>query len=287
MKLMDYHTHHYRCGHASGDIEDYIQAAIKRGLSEIGISEHFPVIAADDDPHVSKLPKHYLGIPPEGFGDYIDEVKKLRGQYKEKIEVKIGTEVAFHESGPHLERQKEILLSYSDDIDYLLCGIHDLKIDGYDPVLFEPKKGPEILKQHGQEKIHAAYFKKMRSIVETGFFDIITHFDNHKLLSLPEEPQYPEDIWREVMDLLDRIKTTDMAVEINTMGTRKKCKSQFPADRIVKELIKRDIPLTLSSDAHQPEHVGYEFEEFLAKAKPWGLTHLCSYEKRTRRLVPV
>ncbi len=27
----DLHTHHFRCGHADGDIEAYIQAGIKAG----------------------------------------------------------------------------------------------------------------------------------------------------------------------------------------------------------------------------------------------------------------
>ena len=38
MQLMDYHSHHWRCGHAKGDIEDYIKAAIDAGLAEIGIA---------------------------------------------------------------------------------------------------------------------------------------------------------------------------------------------------------------------------------------------------------
>ena len=282
---MDYHTHHYRCGHAKGVIEDYIQEAVKKDLAEIGISEHFPVFEADEDPILTKLPKHYLGIPPEGFGAYIEEIKSLREKYKDRIQVKISTEVAFHTPGRYFENQRKFLSLFMNDIDYLLCGIHDITIDGTEPVLFMPKKGPENLKKHGERAIHTAYFKKMRHIIETGYFDIVTHFDNQKLLWLPGEPAYPPDIWREILELLDMIKEKGMAVEINTMGTRKSCASQFPSDAIVKELIKRDVPLTLSSDAHEPEHVAYEFAEFIQKAKPWGLSHLCTYTKRGRKLV--
>ncbi|SHF28944.1 PHP domain-containing protein [Seinonella peptonophila] len=36
----DLHTHHNRCGHAYGKIEEYIEAAIRKGLQMIGISDH-------------------------------------------------------------------------------------------------------------------------------------------------------------------------------------------------------------------------------------------------------
>ena len=36
----NYHTHTYRCDHASGDVEDYVMRASSLGMSKIGISEH-------------------------------------------------------------------------------------------------------------------------------------------------------------------------------------------------------------------------------------------------------
>lgn len=36
----DLHTHHFRCGHADGNIRDYIEAGIQSGLQAIGISDH-------------------------------------------------------------------------------------------------------------------------------------------------------------------------------------------------------------------------------------------------------
>lgn len=29
----NFHTHNYRCGHAEGDVEDYVKEAIKEGYS--------------------------------------------------------------------------------------------------------------------------------------------------------------------------------------------------------------------------------------------------------------
>ena len=45
MMKTNYHTHHYLCGHAKGNVEDYVLEAIKHGFTEIGISDHGPINA--------------------------------------------------------------------------------------------------------------------------------------------------------------------------------------------------------------------------------------------------
>ena len=43
----NYHTHSNFCDHASGDVEEYIKAAIEVGMTELGISEHGSYIFPD------------------------------------------------------------------------------------------------------------------------------------------------------------------------------------------------------------------------------------------------
>ena len=41
MKLdYTFHSHTYRCGHATGDIEDYVLKAIEHGYRYYGVSDH-------------------------------------------------------------------------------------------------------------------------------------------------------------------------------------------------------------------------------------------------------
>ena len=44
MLKTNYHTHCYLCGHAEGLPSDYIKKAIELGFSEIGISDHGPLL---------------------------------------------------------------------------------------------------------------------------------------------------------------------------------------------------------------------------------------------------
>ena len=38
----NYHTHTYRCRHAYGSEREYIEAAIRMGIAELGFSDHVP-----------------------------------------------------------------------------------------------------------------------------------------------------------------------------------------------------------------------------------------------------
>ena len=40
--IANYHTHTRWCRHATGEIEDYIQEAVRKGLRAVAITEHVP-----------------------------------------------------------------------------------------------------------------------------------------------------------------------------------------------------------------------------------------------------
>jgi histidinol-phosphatase (PHP family) len=286
MKLMDFHTHHRRCGHAFGEIEDYIRVAIEKNFQEIGVSDHFPLSVIVDDPQlIDSIKRASMDI--NEFPNYITEIKTLRKKYKKEIKVKISTEINFATPGTPLTRQKRALEPFMDDFDYLLGSIHNIKWHDTPMIIIYPQEEKEALKTYGAEKINLEYIEKLKRLVNTDFFDVIAHFDNQRILFPENMTYYSQKVWQELLSLLDIIKSKGMAIEVNTSGYLKNVGSQFPSDEVVKEIIQRDIPLFLGSDAHSPEYVGYKFEEFLEKAKKWGLTHLCIYENREQEFIKI
>ena len=286
MKLRDYHTHSRRCGHGLGEIEDYVKAGIFKNLKEIGISDHFPVGAVNRDPKLKEALK-IASMEVEEFPRYIKEIKGLKEKYKNKIGIRISTEIAFFTPGRALTRQKKVLEPFMDDIDYIIGGIHDVKWHESPEILLDPSLASEIFEKYGEDKLILEYLNKLIKLVDTTFFDVIAHFDYYRVMYRPNNPTYSQNLWQKLLDLLDKIKNKGMAIEINTSATRKSLSNQFPDDEIIKEIIQRKIPLLLGSDAHKPEEVGYMFEETLEKVKEWGLTHLCIYEKREQKLVKI
>ncbi|NVM44844.1 MAG: histidinol-phosphatase [Candidatus Lokiarchaeota archaeon] len=286
MKLRDYHTHSRRCGHGLGEIEDYVKSAIVKNLNEIGIADHFPIRAVNQDPELRETLK-IASMEVEEFPRYIKEIKGLKEKYKNKIDIRISTEVGFYTPGGALSLQKEVLEPFMDDIDYILGGIHDIKWHDSPLILLDPSLASEIFGKYGKDKIILEYLNKLIKLVDTTFFDVIAHFDYYRMMYRPNKPIYSQNIWQKLLDLLDNIKNKGMAIEINTSASRKSLDNQFPDDKIIKEIIQRKIPLLLGSDAHKPEEVGYMFEETLEKVKKWGLTHLCVYENREQKLVKI
>lgn len=286
MKLMDYHTHHRRCGHAFGEIEDYVKVAIEMNFSEIGISDHFPLGVIVNNPQHEIYIKN-ASMRVEEFPIYIEEIKFLKKKYEKKIKVRLSTEIAFATPGRPLTMQKKVLEPFMDDFDYLIGAIHDIKWHETPIIVLAPGQGSEALKKYGNEKITLEYIEKLIKLVNTDFFDVIAHLDNHRVLFQPKEPQYSNNTWEKLLDLLDIVKNKGMAIEINTSGILKDLGSQYPSDEIIKEIMERDIPLMLGSDAHSPEYVGFMFKEFLEKAKKWGLSHICAYKNRELYLVKI
>ena len=137
MKLMDFHTHNRRCGHALGEIEDYVKAAIKKNFTEIGISDHFPLGAVLDDPQFTEIIKR-ASMEVKEFPNYIKETRSLKEIYKNKIKVLLSTEINFSTPGRALTRQKKVLEPFIDDFDYLLGAIHDIKWHESPVIIIDP-----------------------------------------------------------------------------------------------------------------------------------------------------
>ena len=80
----NFHTHNYRCGHAVGNVEDYVKVAINEGYSELGISDHAPV------------PSHYEDrMKMEELGEYLIEIEEAQKKYGDKIKIYKSLEIEY------------------------------------------------------------------------------------------------------------------------------------------------------------------------------------------------
>jgi histidinol-phosphatase (PHP family) len=185
-----------------------------------------------------------------------------------------------------LKLQKDLLNPHLDDIDYILAGIHSLKMedDKIKPIV-APGKKTEI--STNLELITFRYLKQMEHLVSCGFFDVVAHFDNLRFFFLPNEVHYSDENWQYLLSILDKVKNKEMVIEVNTSGTWKGIFRQFPNEDILAEMIARDIHLTLGSDAHHPDYVGYGFDDFLKLGKKLGLKNFWGFNHREQRKIEI
>ena len=85
----NYHTHTYRCRHASGTERQYVMNAIKSGFSELGFSDHCPWPFDDDFESTCRM-------HPDEFPGYVKAVRKLGEKFADDIKIYCGLECEYY-----------------------------------------------------------------------------------------------------------------------------------------------------------------------------------------------
>ena len=83
MQKTNFHTHTARCGHASGEDEQYVRSAIRGGYRVLGFSDHTPWSYASD--FVSPI-----RMPLDALPDYVRSVRSLQRRFAGRIELRLG-----------------------------------------------------------------------------------------------------------------------------------------------------------------------------------------------------
>ena len=91
----NYHTHTWRCKHASGTEREYIENAIRGGLKILGFSDHTPI--PFEGGYVSD---HRMEM--DLLEDYVTTITALKEEYARDIEIHLGLE--FEYAPKYLER---------------------------------------------------------------------------------------------------------------------------------------------------------------------------------------
>jgi len=268
--MIDYHTHTPLCKHAEGTRIEYLRAAEKANLHEIGVSDHSPWPEGYDPDwrmHSSEFPE-YCGL--------IDEMRAITSD----VNIKFAIEADWV-SGK-IEILKEKLESYP--FDYIIGSIHytdELPFDNPDK-WHEIWTGPEKA-----EWIWHRYYELLLDMVSSGIFNIIGHFDLPKKFG----SKCPDtDIIKSARKkIFNAARDLNIAVEINTAGLRKPANETYPALSILKEAAEQRILLTFGSDAHSPHEVAADFDLALTLAKEAGFKHYASFtqKKHTLHSLPI
>ncbi|OUM94282.1 MAG: histidinol-phosphatase [Thermobacillus sp. ZCTH02-B1] len=263
MKI-DYHTHHVRCGHAEGTLEDYIRRAIEIGLDHIGLSDHMPLIHVD--------PAVYwpgMAMPMDELPRYVEEALELKEKYKDRIAVRVGIEADYIEG--HEEAIERIVRGYPWD--YVIGSVHFLgEWDITDYRQTDGWKGKDPM------DVYEQYYDAVCKAAATGFYDVIGHIDVVKRFGVR-----PEGDVTHLEDMaLEAVAKAGLAIELNASGLRMPCAEMFPSDRMLAKAIGLGIPVTLGSDAHQPERLAQYLDRAREALRAAGCRQLAVFEGRRR-----
>lgn len=268
MHLVDYHVHTKRCGHAQGEDQRYIEAAIEKGLKEIGFSDHIPLFyQADQGKKITSR-----GMPKAALDNYVECITGMKTAYPE-ISVKLGLEI---DVAPGWEEEFiELIAPYPWD--YLTGAVHFIPKWDYHYISYDT--------DHTPAEIYEAYFNQVAVAAGSGLFDILGHID------LPRRffPRLAEDQMNDFyQSLAIRLGKVNVTVELNTYGVRSSRQSGvgvFPDEQLLRMLRHHGVNVTLGSDAHSPPEVGADFDRALERLKVVGYDRIVSFTRRKASLV--
>jgi histidinol-phosphatase (PHP family) len=265
--LTDYHTHSWRCGHATGTMREYVEAAIRAGIGEIGLTDHLYLYFL---PLSERNPE--WAMPEEQYDEHYREMLALRDEYRDRINVRVAIEADYAEG--HEDELLAILARY--EFDYVLGSVHYM--DGW---MIDAPENAGRYREEVVADIFRRYFRRLQQAMRLGAFDLIAHFDLPKKFGLLPE----EDLTAVVGETLDVAADTGVALEISTAGLRKPVGEIYPSPVIVREMAKRQIPVSLSSDAHAPAEVGHGYDRSIALLRECGYREIATFQRRRRTMV--
>ena len=255
----NFHTHSNYCD-GKGDLIDYVRKATELGMVSLGFSSHAPV----------PFPTQWT-MKAERFADYLGSIEKLKLSTP-GLELYKGLEVDYIPgiTSPNLFKEK---------LDYTIGSIHFVErfpngqgweIDGTHTSFLEGFS--KIFNNNIRDTI-VRYFELTRDMITSACPTIIGHVDKIKIQNIDNKFFNESDPWyrEEIKKTIDLIYASGAIVEVNTRGVyQKKSNTTYPSPWILEILHKKNIPVTINSDAHHHDDVVNYFSETARQLKEIG-----------------
>ena len=250
--LVNYHSHTYRCKHATGEVIDFVKSAAKAGLKIFGVSDHIPF---PDD----RWPE--VRMKYGELDDYVEAVLAAKSSVPE-VRVLLGMECEFvNEYKNYLEDE----LLGKRRFEYLIGAAH-----------FTPYKGEWLnsFSDLGCTLHLKAYTEYLCQMMESQLFTFIAHPDIFGCSYL----DWNADLSSCSRDILRTAEETQIPLEINGNGLRKKyvnshtgLRPPYPWHPFWELATEYNIKVVCNSDCHNPNEVIAGIAENLSMADTMGL----------------
>ena len=273
--LTDYHVHLRpdERGNTAADAftaanaERYRERATELGIAELGVAEHIYRFSAALDVWEHPFWRRYASDDLDAYCAFV----------REETDLRLGIEMDFVRG----REDRIATLLGRRDWDYVVGSVHflrDLAIDAEDYSIWGSGESPE--------RIWRRYFETLAESARAGLYDIISHPDLVKVWGRAT-PQPEGDLRRYYEPAVEAFAESGVAVEFSTAGWRKPVGEQYPSVPYLEMLVDAGCPIALSSDAHEVEQLGFEYERAVELLERVGVREIAVFDRRERRLEPV
>lgn len=265
MYLTDYHMHTRRSPDGFEPIEVMCERAIEMGISEIAITDHLDLVT------------HSVYTVDFDAAATHEDITRAQQQFAGRLTVRRGVEIGQPQANP--KEYHRYMEQYSHD--FIIGSIHNLKNDA-DVYYFN-------YRELDCEKVYDEYVQQMLELARDYDFDVMGH------LTYPLRYMYRDgktvDLSRwegEFRQLFRMLIQSGRGIEVNTSGLRQEIGQTLPPLELVK--LYRQCGgeiITIGSDAHKKEDLGYGIQQGRQLLKEAGFTHITVFEQRKPQFLPL
>jgi len=264
--LIDYHTHLERGPYTLEYLKTFVDKGRERGVSEICFTEHGHFFHESWALLNNDWP---LSIPRRHLADYTNLVEQAKGM---DLPIKLGLEMDYI---PETKVKIGQFLS-TQPFDFVLGSVHWIDEFGFD--------NPDWLAEwdtRSVDELYRRYFTLLREAVQSKMFDAIAHPDVIKIFGY--RPSF--SLQEEYRQVADTLADNCVCLEVSTAGWRKPVNELYPHLDLLRTCLERGVNITLASDAHEPEHVGFAFDRAASLLRDLGLRQLATFTNRQIKMV--
>ena len=251
MNWTNYHTHTFYCD-GECNLKDHVRQAIENQMLAVGFSSHAPVPFQSD-----------WHIKQEDVKAYLQEIKHLKTVYPQ-VQIYTGLEIDFIPDviGPGDFK--------AYNLDVVVGSVHYIGQYADGEYFCMDFTAEELA--HGLREVYAndvqamirTYYERVQMMVQQDPPDIIGHLDLIKKLNkgnrfFDETQTWYKEIVKETVEV---ISNSNCIVEVNTRGFYQgKTEEFYPSKWILELCFAKNIPVTISSDAHHFTELENNFGE--------------------------
>lgn len=233
----NYHIHTYRCGHAKGDIEDYVLEAVNKGFTDIGFADHCPL----PDEWWPEIRMSVSQLP-----DYLHKIDEAREKFI-NIKIRKGLECDYFKRYESFFKEE---LPNQYHLDYLVGSVHGYNYQGETYVVYHSDMNASRM---------AAYAKHYVSAMESGAFSFMAHPDLYCI----KVDQWDENAAACAKEIFQAAEELKVPLEINTSGylKAKGGKVMTPREEFWALASDYQIRVLVNTDAHTPKQIDAFMEQ--------------------------
>lgn len=259
----DSHVHSDVSFDGTASVDALVTAAKEKGLDGIILTEHYDIFDGMD-PHDEKA-------RPFDLCEYEEKVWDARERYGSYIGA--GVEIGLRPDTVKAVKVASKLFDYDFVIgsSHIVCGVNVSHDDSF-------------CKPLTKEEAYGRYLEEVCENVRLygKYFDVYGHLDY-----IARYGHYDDRVmhYGEFADLYDKalrlLIDHGCGIEVNTAGFRQGFESPHPTFEVIKRY--RELGgeiITLGSDAHQPDVLGYRFEDAVRLIREAGFERICTFKNR-------